>query len=307
MPGRIETLLAGGKVAASHAVSKPTAFPLPPLHMAGIGVVLIAILSLSLWQFLPEDDLSEVVDTPTERISVPLVTPAVNEKATEVVEVKAEPEVTKPVDVKQEPQVTSEVKSRLAERLKAQEEKLQPKPEVAKVEKPAKVVAETKSEVIAKELKAVVASGQEKAVEQAPSVSAQPVVVKQPPKPPVLEVAQNVVKPKPTPAVVKAAGELSADEQALLQWPVKSYTLQMLGARSEKSARDFIKANQSAGQLYHFSTVYKGKPWHVVVFGQYSNRDIANAAIRKLPESLRKVKPWARSIQGVQVDIRKKK
>jgi len=95
------------------------------------------------------------------------------------------------------------------------------------------------------------------------------------------------------------------DEGGLLSWPDRGYTLQLLGARQLETAKGFIADQQDPEAFYYFSTLYKGKPWHVVVTGRYDSRKEASAAVQKLPSSLQKLKPWARSIQGVKADIRK--
>lgn len=79
-----------------------------------------------------------------------------------------------------------------------------------------------------------------------------------------------------------------------------------MGARAETSVRDFIQAQEQPQRFYYFQTVFKGAPWHVVVYGQYADRAAATNAVASLPESLRKLRPWARSIAGVKADIRKK-
>jgi septal ring-binding cell division protein DamX len=95
-------------------------------------------------------------------------------------------------------------------------------------------------------------------------------------------------------------------EEELLGWPEQGYTLQVMGARAETSVRDFIQAQEQPQRFYYFQTVFKGAPWHVVVYGQYADRAAATSAVASLPESLRKLRPWARSIAGVKADIRKK-
>ena len=110
------------------------------------------------------------------------------------------------------------------------------------------------------------------------------------------------------PAKVAASGPASKwlKEDQLLAWPAKGYTLQLLGARSEQSVAQFMAGLNNRDKLYYFRTVYKGAPWHVVVYGQYSDRTAANRAVSTLPEELKRLKPWARSIRGVQLDIKKK-
>nr|WP_067291969.1 AAA family ATPase [Marinobacterium profundum] len=91
----------------------------------------------------------------------------------------------------------------------------------------------------------------------------------------------------------------------LLSWPDKGYTLQLLGARQLETARGFIADQQDPAAFHYFSTLYKGKPWHVVIIGRFGSRKEASAGVQELPASLQKLKPWARSIQSVKADIRK--
>ncbi|WP_207060599.1 SPOR domain-containing protein [Motiliproteus sp. SC1-56] len=95
-------------------------------------------------------------------------------------------------------------------------------------------------------------------------------------------------------------------ENVLLSWNPDGYTLQILGARKEQSVTDFVQGHPQRADLYAFSTIFKGKPWYVVVYGEYRTRDQAMAAIPELPRTLRERRPWARSIKGVQNDIRRK-
>ncbi|NVK43441.1 MAG: AAA family ATPase [Oceanospirillaceae bacterium] len=98
-----------------------------------------------------------------------------------------------------------------------------------------------------------------------------------------------------------------ADEARLLQWSDKGYTLQLLGARQAATADNFIAAQTDADDFHYFSTLYKGKPWHVVIYGRFDSRQAAVDAVEELPEELRALEPWARSIQSVKADIRKKR
>ncbi|WP_206064539.1 SPOR domain-containing protein [Neptunomonas sp. XY-337] len=95
-------------------------------------------------------------------------------------------------------------------------------------------------------------------------------------------------------------------EKELLNWPASAFTLQVLGARSEESVEKFIASLDSRDRLYYFKTVLSGKPWHVVVYGQYASKAAASRAITGLPEELRKLGPWPRSVKGVHQDIQKK-
>lgn len=320
MPGRIETLLAGGKVATSPQAKRATAFPLPPMHMAGIGIVLIGIVAASLWQFMPEspDESAQVVDV-GERVSVPLAVKASDESVTElkvsesVAVEKRDAEVNQPAET---------AKNELARRLQEQEDKLKQKNIVtpaplkpedtlkqdviakeAKLNEPTKIANKVPSDDLEAELREVViASNDSSKQESAPGSLAQDVTEK-------VVAVETTQSPKKAPnkkAAVEKPSKSLKSEAFLLGLPDSNYTLQMLGARSKQSALDFMGGQPDPSLFYYFSTIYKGKPWHVVVYGSYPNRDVANAAIRKLPAALQKTKPWARSIKGVQLDIRKK-
>jgi DamX protein len=308
MPGRIETLLAGGKVTKASPVGKRSAFPLPGMHMVGIAALLVGIVVVSLLKFLPEEQIpAELVSE--ERVSMPLSVDvkaanevleapvlSINERSPSSAKDETVPSAN---DSVASSLAADPVKLDLAARLKEQELLLRknkvPALEVNK-EKPAVSGADAVVTTLEDDLRAVVEENSPAAViEKAPSVASEVVVATVLPKP--------KPKPKPKPQIKS----VSVHESVLLGWPAKGYTLQMLGARSKASALDFIAGQSDASQFYYFETIYKGLPWHVVVYGQYVNRDIANASIRKLPKELQKIKPWARSVQGVQIDIRKKK
>ncbi|WP_028467899.1 AAA family ATPase [Neptunomonas japonica] len=164
------------------------------------------------------------------------------------------------------------------------------------------------------------------AVVVAPSVVSKPdvITVKVAPKPKVVvsekgtavpkdviprSVVSEVVssgKEKKSITATKASTSKWLKEEQLLTWPSTGYTLQVLGARSQSSVVQFMESLDSRDRLYYFTTMFKKAPWHVVVYGQYANRTAANRAVSSLPEELKKLKPWARSIKGVQQDIKKK-
>ncbi len=99
----------------------------------------------------------------------------------------------------------------------------------------------------------------------------------------------------------------SSGEGGLLQWPDRGYTLQMLGARKAATIDKFIARQADPDAFHYFSTLYKGKPWHVVIYGRYDSRQYAAAAAQSLPAELRELQPWARSIESVKADIRKQR
>ncbi|QJD59442.1 AAA family ATPase [Pseudomonas sp. gcc21] len=87
------------------------------------------------------------------------------------------------------------------------------------------------------------------------------------------------------------------------QQPSGSYALQLLGTRSEQAAADFVTRHSALSDLYYFETVHEGKPWFVVTQGAYAGRTQAQQAIAGLPEAVRKLKPWPRSMAGIQQSL----
>ncbi len=130
---------------------------------------------------------------------------------------------------------------------------------------------------------------------------------------------EPVKEPEPvvkTPEPVKTAAAQPApepkpvspykQEKELMALKGTQYTLQLLGSHIESNAIRFIDGLQSKTNVRYFETLYQGKPWFVVIYGQFDNRDAAIASIPKLSKELQDRKPWARSIASVQSDIQKK-
>ncbi len=95
-------------------------------------------------------------------------------------------------------------------------------------------------------------------------------------------------------------------EKELMALKGTQYTLQLLGSHIESNAIRFIEGLNNKANVRYFETLYQGKPWFVVIYGEFDNRDTAIASIPKLPKELQDRKPWARSIASVQSDIQKK-
>lgn len=142
-----------------------------------------------------------------------------------------------------------------------------------------------------------------------PAETVQPVAVQPAPTAaatPASEKPQAVAKPEPEPKPATKPTSPYKQEAALLKLTSTQYTLQLLGTQIENNAINFINGLNSKTNVRYFETIYKGKPWFVVIYGEFTNRDAAIASIPKLPAELKDRKPWARSIASVQADIRKK-
>lgn len=126
----------------------------------------------------------------------------------------------------------------------------------------------------------------------------------QPAKPPV---ATNTPKATSTPKAPQWVDKGAKREATLMQKPSSHYTLQMMGSLEEASVLSFIREQGAeAAKFSYFESRYQGKPWYVVVYGDYANRDAAVAASKNLPASLVQLRPWAKSFASVQQDIKQR-
>ena len=116
--------------------------------------------------------------------------------------------------------------------------------------------------------------------------------------------AAPVKKAEPTPPVVTARPSMPVREQRLLAYPETNYLLQLIGLVEEARAREIVKRYVNRMPVTYFETRLKGKPWFVVVTGPYSDKAAALAGVKVLPAELQRQRPWARSVAGVQKDIR---
>ncbi len=74
--------------------------------------------------------------------------------------------------------------------------------------------------------------------------------------------------------------------------------MQILGTRSESSAKAFVSKN--GGEYRYFKKLHQGQALYVVTYGQFSSRAAAQAAIKSLPASVQAGKPWPRSFASIQ-------
>ena len=102
-----------------------------------------------------------------------------------------------------------------------------------------------------------------------------------------------------------ASAEPEGYAEQILAYQPQNYTLQLLGSYSEASVRSFVEQNADSNSYAYFETRFQGRPWFVVVYGSFPDRDAATAAIATLPADQRALEPWARSLGGIQEDIRK--
>lgn len=88
--------------------------------------------------------------------------------------------------------------------------------------------------------------------------------------------------------------DVAADQDWLKRQDLGRFTVQVIAARTQAIATDFIETNQLEG--FH---VVKTRAFLVVIVGSYPNRATAENAIRALPAAVRAGGPWVRTIGSV--------
>lgn len=108
-----------------------------------------------------------------------------------------------------------------------------------------------------------------------------------------------VKKPAPAKTVSQSASVPGAAWYA--GRPAGNYVLQILGTRSEGSAKRFVSRN--GAEYHYFKKLHQGQPLYVVTYGQFSSRAAALAALKALPASVQAGKPWPRSFASIQQEM----
>jgi DamX protein len=116
--------------------------------------------------------------------------------------------------------------------------------------------------------------------------------------------AASSAAPQPAPPTV--APRYSADEQALLALAPGRYTLQLFGSFSRESVQALVARFPKQG-IRVFRSQREGVAWYVAVTGDFRDKDAARAAAERLPADLRTLKPWARSLAGIQDELRRRR
>lgn len=110
-----------------------------------------------------------------------------------------------------------------------------------------------------------------------------------------------------TEKAMPAGQNMTAVEQAMLQVPSNSYTLQLMGSHDLKAVKSFIRRHRLAGQVQYYEANFNDRPWYMLVYGDYASIMQARTAIANLPPALRAMHPWVKSFKIVQKEIEYRK
>lgn len=156
--------------------------------------------------------------------------------------------------------------------------------------------------VVAPQSVAAVPAPVQKAEAQPPAAPAAPAVRPAVQPTPVKAPAKPAEPAKPKTAASVAARTAASTGSWYASQPAQSYTLQLFATSSEQNARNFVQANGS--QFHYFRKMHQGQQLFVVTHGRFDNAAAARAAVERLPESLRRNKPWPRTIDSIRKEMR---
>lgn len=132
-----------------------------------------------------------------------------------------------------------------------------------------------------------------------------------PAKTPVTRAAEPVRKPEarkeesPHQAATPAHSAVeSGSVAALKSAPGSHFTLQLSGASQSNSLNSFAR-QQGLKNYTVYQTERDGKPWFVLVSGNYASSADAKRAIASLPADVQAKKPWVKPVHQVQQDLKK--
>lgn len=116
--------------------------------------------------------------------------------------------------------------------------------------------------------------------------------------PPVKKVAVNFVKPVEEERADTTTKPINI--QTILNADPHHYTLQLIGVSNEQKLTEFIKANRLKEKVIYIHTYRNDKDWYILIYGDYKTSQAAQAAIKKLPQTVQDQNPWPRTIASVQ-------
>ena len=262
---------------------------LPVWHLVAIFVVLVGVVAL--WWLNREvaESLPSEVVTAIEIEEVAPAIPLNKEASVEPVQQSARKPlpVLEPIALSPEPEYKSLQPEEAAEAPAAKDAPALVDPQ--QVQATDKLLANTQTlqaqlESVAKEV-------------------AEPALEPEPIEPQQSELAQPVVAAAPAPEEL-AKPELSASEKAFMALPEGRYSLQVLGARYEATAKQFISRLKGiALPNYMLKLERGGEDWFVVLLGDFENSSAAKDALDDLPRHVRDLQPWARPVLKLQQQL----
>lgn len=92
----------------------------------------------------------------------------------------------------------------------------------------------------------------------------------------------------------------SVDSPTLIQRGADAqYTLQLIGVRDQEQLAELTAKFVDTQNVEILETTYQSEPWFVLIYGQFNEREQAQAAVAGLPEGLATGDPWIRTFKSL--------
>ncbi|MFL4453611.1 SPOR domain-containing protein [Serratia marcescens] len=114
----------------------------------------------------------------------------------------------------------------------------------------------------------------------------------------------TVYTPPAKPSSTAKAGAVASSGSSVQSAPGSHYTLQLSSASRSDTLNAYAKQQKLQNYLV-YATKRDGKPWYVLVSGNYASSAEAKRAIASLPADVQAKKPWVRPVHQVQQDLKK--
>lgn len=96
----------------------------------------------------------------------------------------------------------------------------------------------------------------------------------------------------------------TADLTQIKTKSARHYTLQLSAGADKGALQAYARQLTLPAQSWIYQTEYKGKPWYVLIQGDYDSSAKAKAAIASLPAAAKKGPPWPKSFGQVQKEMK---
>lgn len=105
------------------------------------------------------------------------------------------------------------------------------------------------------------------------------------------------------PLRAKEEKHYSSSEKEILNHDPRHYTVQILGMHNKNKLKSFMNETKLKGKVRCCRGNHQGKPWYILVYGEYATREEAQKVMAALPEEVKNQKPWVRSFASLQGTI----
>lgn len=151
-----------------------------------------------------------------------------------------------------------------------------------------------------------------------PPMEASPAPMSEPPAEPVVAAAEPATvepaEPGPpavssdpvtraSPAIPLAAAADERDNRWVSQQDPARLTLQLIGSSDRAAITRYLREHALEKEGAYYITSRAGRPWYVVVYGNYADLNEARAALGRLSPALRGASPWIRPFADIQQQI----